>query len=206
MDASSTRTFLTDDQNSWIDVFQLPENLKPNEKEFEDLWNLHPQEHSTVFVGGKWTPIPRYQQAYGKPYKFSGKTHNALPIPDIIQKYLDYANELGYDETYASKFNMALVNWYRDGQDYIGAHSDDERDLVKNKNGETVVFSISLGQTRKFRFHPKTDGKKHVVELKDGCVVVMGGQTQKTHKHSVPKASLSTAPERRINLTFRIFK
>ena len=44
-----------------------------------------------------------------------------------------------------------LSNLYRDGNDNIGKHSDDEKDLVDN----TLILSISLGSTRDFVFQHK---------------------------------------------------
>lgn len=199
--------FLNDDETSWVDTFQLPKDLKPSKEEFEELWNLHPKEHAKVLIYGKLTPVPRFQQSYGKPYTFTGVKHEALSIPPILQKFLDYANTTSYSDPYTGKFNMVLVNWYRNGNDYIGPHSDDERELVTNSKGETVVFSISLGQKRNFKLHPKNkEDVAKTIPMEDGSVIVMGGRTQKTHKHSVPKSALSKAPERRINITFRIFK
>jgi len=72
----------------------------------------------------KLIEIPRWQQSYGLSYKFSGITNIALETPDLIQKYIDWANI--HDNTF-DIFNMALVNWYQDGEHYIGHHSDDER-------------------------------------------------------------------------------
>jgi len=207
MQLGTVRIPLTKDETSWIDVFQLPEELLPSKEEFEELWDLHPEEHAKVMMYGKLIPVPRFQQSYGKSYSFSGVKHEALPIPPILQKFLDYANYTSYSDTYSAKFNMVLVNWYRDGKDYIGPHSDDERELVTNSEGETVVFSISLGQKRVFRLLPKNPQNiEKEITMENGCCIVMGGTTQKTHKHSVPKMALSKASERRINITFRIFK
>lgn len=205
----SRRKFLTPDTKSWVDIFNLPSRLMLTKEDKENLWNMHPKEYSTVKIYGKIIHTPRYLQSYGRPYVFSGQKHDAVPIPNIIQKYMDFANSI---ESYTSryqKFNMCLVNWYEDGSHYIGYHSDDEKELFIDKDGGSIVFSISFGETRRFLLQSK-DNTKDVkeFELKDGSVIVMGGRCQKTHKHSVPKITgkNSNKTGRRINLTFRSFK
>lgn len=91
------------------------------------------------------------------------------------------------------------------GGQYIGKHSDDERQLVEN----SVIFSASFGQTRIFRIRNKKD--KTIVQdikLEDRTFVVMCGDMQKEFTHEIPKVS-GKQGERlrpRINVTFRIFK
>ena len=108
-------------------------------------------------------------------------------------------------------YNMCLINFYRDGNDYIGFHADDEKQLVPN----APIYSISLGAIRKFRLKMKSNmlndnyatgtcGEDDIeFNLTSGSLIVMGGMCQKTHKHCVPKQKKVT--EMRINLTFRAF-
>ena len=49
-----------------------------------------------------------------------------------------------------SDFNAILVNRYASGDDYIGAHSDDEKSL-----GPNGVVTISIGQERILRIRDK---------------------------------------------------
>lgn len=199
---------LTLDGKSWVDVFELPQNLLPTQTQFNKLYNLHPEDKGIVKIFGKEIEVPRWQQPYGKNYKFSGIEHEALPIPVILKKYLDYANEFNYKDNYDNDFNMMLLNWYENGSHYIGYHSDDEKEMEINDNNESVVFSISLGQDRDFYLKNKKTNVVTKIPMKNGTVLVMGGKTQKTHKHSVPKISGAKGQElgRRINITMRIFK
>jgi alkylated DNA repair dioxygenase AlkB len=196
-------------KTSWIDVFLLPEHLIPKKEEMDQLWSLHPEEKGKVKIMGNVIETPRWQQSYGRSYRFSGMNHEALPIPELVKKYLDYANTLGYTKPFRFEFNMALLNWYENGSMYIGPHSDDESEMEKTSKGETVVFSISLGQERDFKLIPKEEKDVALkIPMPHGTVVVMGGTCQKTHKHAVPKVTGKKAEgmKPRINITFRIFR
>jgi len=94
--------------------------------------------------------------------------------------------------------NFCLLNWYRDGTDKLGAHSDDETDLVNDK----PIVSFSLGSGRRFVFHDKPKGRKvGEVMLNAGALVIMGQNCQKQYKHSVPE--MKKVKGDRWSLTFR---
>lgn len=104
------------------------------------------------------------------------------------------------------------MNWYENGNDYIGPHQDSEADILP----DSPIVSVSFGQERVFRVKPATSatlGSKESgvaldIPLKDGMYVVMGGRTQKTHTHEVPKVSGDKGKRmnRRINITLRCFR
>ncbi len=211
--AKKRRYALTDSGDSWVDCFRLDASLRPTRAQFEALWSLHPNALGEIKMLGKTVKTPRWQQSYGLAYKFSGQVHDAQPVPPEVQPYLDWANSLQkeYLAPYGGKrFNMALLNWYQDGQHYIGFHSDDEAQLLQTPSGESLVLSISLGQERNFVLKPRdgVTGETVKLQLSNGTVAVMGGRCQKTHKHAVPKVSGAKGAKmgRRINLTFRLFK
>lgn len=110
--SNNRRVFLTKDKKSWVDIFDLPKELKITKEDQTKLWDMHPKELGSVKLYGKEMNTPRYHQSYGKPYHFSGKEHPALPFPDIIQRYLNYANSFDEYTSNYSTFNMCLVNWY----------------------------------------------------------------------------------------------
>lgn len=95
-------------------------------------------------------------------------------------------------------FNCCLLNFYRDGNDSNGWHSDDEKELGKNPE----IASISLGGDRFFHLkHKKNKELKSKILLQNGSLLCMGGQTQHRYKHQIPKSKTYNSP--RINLTFR---
>ena len=60
--------------------------------------------------------------------------------------------------------NGVLVNWYQDGEHYIGWHSDD----VSQLDQDAPIYTISLGATRTFKIR-ETKDKNNVTdhELED---------------------------------------
>jgi len=93
-----------------------------------------------------------------------------------------------------------LLNYYRDGKDSMGWHSDDEKELGRNP----VIGSVSFGESRVFQMRHKfkKDIKKVDVELKDGSFLLMKGTTQYFWQHQIPKSKREL--KSRINLTFRV--
>ncbi|XP_054290214.1 DNA oxidative demethylase ALKBH2-like [Macrosteles quadrilineatus] len=157
-----------------------------------------------VKVFGKWHKIPRKQVSYGEAglsYKFSGNTVPALPWPDQLASLRDRLNEAT-----SNKFNFVLVNRYKDGNDHMGYHRDDEADLDQT----APIASISLGQTRDFVFQhadarrvgsAKRDVPTVKISLTHGSLLMMNPPTNTHWYHSLPKRK--NCPGVRINLTFR---
>ena len=150
-----------------------------------------------IMMYGKELPLPRLSAWYGdnnKPYTYSGITLNPLPWTDELLKIKDrIENEAKV------KFSSVLLNRYRDGQDYVGWHTDAEKELGKNP----VIGSVNFGATRKFQLRRIDDHKeKFEVELKHGTFLVMQGSTQHFWQHQVPKTA--TKIGERLNLTFRV--
>ena len=183
---------------SWIKYLsKIPEEISLDYNNFDILWNIHPKKKGKIKIMGNEIETPRWQQSYGISYQFSGTTNVALPIPDIVQKYIDWANN--YDNS-KDKFNMALLNWYQDGEHYIGHHSDDEKQLILN----SPIYCFSFGEERDFVLKNKETKETKKIKLENNSLVIMGGECQKTHTHSIPKRK--KANNKRISITLRKFK
>ena len=102
------------------------------------------------------------------------------------------------EEACQARFNSVLANLYRNGDDAMGWHSDDEPEL----GSEPLIASLSLGAERTFRFRAKSGGEAVAVELGHGSLLRMAGATQRLYKHELPARARIAAP--RINLTFRL--
>lgn len=163
---------------------------------FMELWNTHPEKYHTLMIHGKEVLTPRWQQAYGKNYRYTGSKNNALPINGNLQIFLDWSKE-----NIDTRLNGLLLNWY-DGRKnhYIGAHRDDTRDLC---DGSPIV-TISLGQERIFRMRPyKQKGYKDIT-MRNGEVIVVPWDTNKTWTHEVP--NFKKYQGKRISVTLRAYK
>jgi alkylated DNA repair dioxygenase AlkB len=169
--------------------------LNLDHEQFTEIWNAHPEEYHILKIHGKEVLTPRWQQAYGKNYRYTGAKNNALPIPDFLQVFLNWSKE-HIDE----RLNGLLLNWY-DGTKghYIGAHRDDTRDLEK----DSPVVTISLGQERIFRMRPyKKKGYKDIT-IRNGEVIVVPWDTNTKWTHEVP--NFKRFDGKRISITARAY-
>lgn len=130
-------------------------------------------------------------------YTYSGVKKTAtgwIQVLDLIKNQLE--------EKLNTTFNFALLNLYKNGEDYIGWHSDDESGLMKGG----VIASVSFGVERTFQLRKKNIKKSKIisVQLESGSVLLMHGTTQRFYKHCLPKRKKVT--DKRINITFRQIK
>lgn len=146
---------------------------------------------------GKLIQMPRLTAWYGDAgvnYTYSGLKNE----PNKWTKELNFIKNR-IEEKLGYKFNSVLLNLYRDGNDSMGWHKDDEKELGQNP----VICSISFGESRIFKFkHEKNKKLNFDLELKDGSILLMKGETQHHWYHSIPKTKKVVKP--RINLTFRL--
>ena len=201
--------YLNADQSSWL--LHYPGWYPcPNQKVFEEEWNLHPPERHLLKVYGRVVAEKRWSQSWGFSYAYSGATNpgRAIPPQSRVAHLLATINDWMKDEGVGEKkdrrpYNACLQNWY-EVEDTIGRHADDERDM---RHG-WPIFSLSWGGPRRFVLRKKSQTtSKTDVFLHDGDLLVMGGRTQDTHFHEVPKRRVTMDPPsgRRINWTLRAF-
>jgi len=150
-----------------------------------------------IHIAGRLVPIPRMQAWYGDSsahYSYSGLSMKPLPwTPTLL------AIKQTVESLVEASFNSVLLNLYRDGQDRMGWHSDDEPEL----GTEPIIASLSLGATRDFSLrHKHKDIKKIKLSLPAGSLLLMSGRLQQCWQHQVPKTRLPVGE--RINLTFRL--
>jgi alkylated DNA repair dioxygenase AlkB len=94
-------------------------------------------------------------------------------------------------------FNFILFSLYRDENDSIAFHSDDEKFLGDNP----TIASLSVGFDRLFSLKNKHTKLRKDFILTNGSLFIMRNNCQKDYMHSVPKQKESNSP--RISLTFR---
>lgn len=154
-------------------------------------WEVH-----KIRMFGRQVDSPRlscWMGDAGARYRYSGTDflpapwHPALlPLRDRLATFC------------AAPFNSVLLNRYRDGDDGMGWHSDNEAEL----GPAPVIASVSLGAARRFLLRRRDDhARKAELELGHGDLLLMAGQTQRHYQHALPKSARPLAE--RINLTFR---
>ena len=154
-----------------------------------------PWRQDTIKMFGKLVKIPRLQSWHGEShclYQYSDLTLHPLPWTPTLAR-LKHCCE----RQTGAVFNSALANWYRDGQDSMGMHADDEPEL----GPEPVIASVTLGQVRPFVLKHRSTKEKHTIMLEHGSLLVMAGKTQGYYHHGINKTS--KALDDRINITFR---
>jgi len=188
----------------------LPPDLRVDRKLFDELWALHPAELGSIRLFGKEIRTPRWTQAYGESYTFSGKTHDALPLAThpFFARLQARVSEIS-----GCPYTQMLVNWYKDGTHRIGWHADDEGALARPEWDPAAaigVWSFSYGATRHFDLRPKRkpgDKSAPATELRwpaaDNTCIAMMGATQQHYQHQVP--TQRTVDGARINVTMRVF-
>jgi alkylated DNA repair dioxygenase AlkB len=148
--------------------------------------------------------VPRDEAYYGDPgthYTYSRREYRPLPWIQELLLLKARAEEATPEAAYSNLglprlgYNAVLCNWYRDGNDSVGLHSDAEPEMGP------VIASVSLGVERLFRLKRKDGSIAFAEKLPHGSLLIMAGKTQKNFKHEVPKEPAITQP--RINLTFR---
>ncbi|XP_028270491.1 DNA oxidative demethylase ALKBH2 [Parambassis ranga] len=160
-------------------------------------------EEAKVQVFGKVYDIPRKQATYGDTgltYTYSGVTRLACPWTPTLEYIRDAVTKVT-----GQTFNFVLVNRYKDGQDHMGEHRDDEKEL----DPLSPIASVSLGAARDFIFrHRDARGKQSCrqiepvkLELAHGSLLLMNPPTNTFWYHSLPVRKKVLIP--RINLTFR---
>ena len=162
---------------------------------YEALMVTVPWKNDEAVIFGKHIVTARKVAWYGDSdfsYSYSGTTKQALPWTRELQALKDLVEERS-----GARFNSCLLNLYHSGNEGMGWHSDDEKELAK----DSPIASVSLGAERKFVFRHKRTKETVAVMLENGSLLVMKGTTQTHWHHQLPKSAKITTP--RINLTFR---
>jgi alkylated DNA repair dioxygenase AlkB len=179
-------------------VYLYPGFLQPGEADhyFRILYEAIEWQQEQLFVFGRKVSVPRLVAWYGDEklnYRYSGVDHVAWPWNPTLLEIRDRVCE-----QVSASFNGVLLNLYRDGQDSMGWHSDDEAEL----GGEPLIASVSLGQERSIQFRRKHRHAEKVSQLlPHGSLLIMQGKSQEQWQHQIPRRKKLDQP--RINLTFR---
>lgn len=172
-------------------------NLKEANTYFKSLLNDIEWQQDSITIYGKTHLQPRLTAFYANnknAYKYSNITMQPHPFEkDLLNIKNTIENEL------KTKFTSCLANLYRNGNDSMGWHADDEKELGINP----IIASISFGAERIFHLKHRTNKNlKSKLILQHGSLLLMQGETQSNWLHQLPKTKKNIGS--RINLTFRI--
>src|SRR6185436_15931014 len=89
----------------------VPAELTLSASGFDEMWGMHPVKYHKITMHGRTVPTPRWQQAYGADYHYTGRTNRALPTPRILEPFFTWGKEIA-----DSRLNGVVVNWYEIGR------------------------------------------------------------------------------------------
>ena len=183
------------DGDASVLVGRLPDELVPDAAGFDRLWALHPDAFHVIKMHGKPVRTPRWQQAYGADYRYTGNTNRALAVPAELEPLHAWIRAID------PRLNGLLLNWYDAAHGhYIGKHRDSTIHMVEG----APIVTISLGAARVFRIRRwKGDATPHDLPTGDGTVIVMPYAINLAWTHEVPHTAKAVG--RRISITARAF-
>lgn len=178
-----------------VKVGRLPAALVPDAAGLDELWALHPAQYHEIMLHGRLVATPRWQQAHGADYHYTGRVNRAEPLTPAMMPFLAWARE-----AVDPRLNGLLFNWY-DARHahYIGKHRDSTRAMIEG----APIVTISLGATRLFRLRPWRGAGMIDLEVDHGAVIVLPYATNLRWTHEVPHRAADRG--RRISITVRAF-
>lgn len=189
--------------------FETPKKPQDNQLQYLPNW-LNDQQAWEVFdllrselpwsqgelnMFGRKVKTPRLECFLSDPeleYTYSGQTMKGVDWPACLQPILQRLRR-----EIQPSLNACLANYYRNGEDKVGWHADDEPEL----GDDPLIASLSLGASRTFQLRHNQTQDKHSMMLEHGSLLVMKDHLQRDWKHQIPAEK--AVQQGRINLTFR---
>ena len=162
--ARVTRTELAND--AWFDY--APGWLAGHESVFETLLHAVHWRSEERQMYDRIVDVPRL--------------YAVLPDDGPLLPILESAR-LALSRKYAEHFQRVSLGYYRNGHDSVAFHGD----YVAREMDRALVATVSVGAPRRFLLRPTGGGKSMALSLGWGDLLVMGGTSQRTWQHAVPK-------------------
>jgi alkylated DNA repair dioxygenase AlkB len=170
------------DATAWVD--HHPSWVTGSDRLFEELLAGAPWQSRERYMYGAKVAEPR-RTAF---WALGAEDGPSFPVIDAMAEVLS--------RRYDAAFDSVGLNLYRDGRDSVAWHGD----RIARSVVDPRVVIVSLGHPRRFLLRARQGGPSRVFLLGRGDLLVMGGSSQRTWQHSVPKAA---AAGPRISVTFR---
>ncbi len=164
-------------------------NSRDSEELFAFLLRSAQWQVEAFRIFGKNVLAPRRTAWFGETninYRYTGIDHFGSGWPLVLATLRAKVGAFMEQEP-----NFVILNHYRNGEDHMGWHSDDER------NACPQIASLSLGATRRFRIDQGATVTPTSIDLDAGSLLIFDGR----QRHQLAKTKRPCAP--RINLTFR---
>lgn len=171
------------DDTAWVD--HLPGWLRGADEVMDLLVRVAPWKSSTRPMYDRIVDVPRLTAWY------EWRGEDPAGAPPIIE-----AMRAALSRRYDVQMTSCGCNLYRDGSDGVAWHGD----RIRKEVVDPRVAIVSVGVPRKLLLRPIGGGGSIAFKLGHGDLFVMGGSSQRTWQHSVPKVA-AAAP--RMSITFR---
>lgn len=163
-----------------------------NELLTETVW-----QQEAISIYGKIVNQPRLTAWYGEfGVSAAGGYKHRVVAKEYTDNLLNLKNKI--ELSTGKRFNSVLANLYRDGQDSVAYHADNEAILGTNP----AIASYSLGATRRFLLrHNQAQLETLKINLQHNSLLIMQDELQHHWQHAISKTKRPIG--QRINLTFR---
>lgn len=101
------------------------------------------------------------------------------------------------EERLKQPINHGKIQFYKDGDSFIGPHSDKTLDIAKG----SFIINMSFGGTRTFVLRNKTTFEQQKIKLPHNSILMFGLNTNMKWTHGVPKEA--DVHDERISIVFR---
>jgi alkylated DNA repair dioxygenase AlkB len=162
----------------------------------QEFYPKHAVLFAELMASVKWDESMKARKtaSFGKPYDYSQMSYGATDMPtclvDVVECLKLRLNIL---------FNNCLLNLYETGQNTMGFHSDETRNLLPG----TGVAITSLGSERTITFRSLDQSVFVDYRLMPGSILYMDGEVQDNWMHAIQKQD---AAGPRISLTWRAIR
>jgi alkylated DNA repair dioxygenase AlkB len=171
-----------------------------NEKEAsrisKELLDTIPWKQDEVVMFGKKIMTKRKVAWYadaGITYTYAGVKKSGLQWTEALLEIKQKVEAIT-----GASYNACLLNLYHEGEEGMGWHRDNEKEIV----AESSIASLSFGAVRNFAFKHVISNERLDIELANGSLLDMKGAIQQHWYHALPKTK--KVKQMRINLTFRL--
>lgn len=158
--------------------------------EISDLLHGVELRQNQIAVFGKQHLEPRLTAWFGPAYRYANIQWDASNFPPHLEHMCSNVSDFC-----KFAFNSVLINFYRNGDDSMGWHRDNEKEL-----DHQFIASLSFGSSRTFKVRDRATKTSLNIELEHGSLLIMENM-QINYEHALPKRTKLNSP--RLNLTFR---